>query len=220
MSSKEIMEGVAPTRMNLLDLRSRKNLAENGYNLLKEKRDALIIELYNLVDEIRGAQSSADELLEKAHSQLEVASLKMGTAKLREIGWSAPETLRLRTSTNNIMGVKVPKLALEQSKVEKPFYAAEKTSIALDDTILAFREYLYSVINLAEKIAALQKLAYEIASVNRRVNALEQIVIPRFQNTITYIGEKLEEDERESFSRLKMVKAKLLNKEEEEEPLL
>ncbi|MHA2504551.1 MAG: V-type ATP synthase subunit D [Candidatus Kariarchaeaceae archaeon] len=214
MSSKEIMEGVAPTRMNLLDLRSRKGLAENGHNLLKEKRDALIIELYNLVDEIRGAQSSADELLEKAHGQLEVATLKMGMARLREIGWSAPETLSLRTSTNNIMGVRVPKLALNERSVDKPFYAAEHTSIALDDTIIAFRAYLNSAINLAEKIAALQKLAYEIASVNRRVNALEQIVIPRFQNTIDFIAIKLEEDERESFTRMKMVKAKMMGKEE------
>ena len=54
MSSKETLT-VAPTRMNLLDLRNRKKLAENGYNLLKEKRDALIIELYNLVDQIKGA---------------------------------------------------------------------------------------------------------------------------------------------------------------------
>ena len=138
MSSKETLT-VAPTRMNLLDLRNRKKLAENGYNLLKEKRDALIIELY----------------------------------------------------------------------------AAENTSIALDDTIVAFREYLNSAINVAEKIAALQKLAYEIASVNRRVNALEQIVIPRFENTIIKIDQALEEDERESFTRMKMVKAKLLNKEDE-----
>ena len=55
MSSKETLT-VAPTRMNLLDLRNRKKLAENGYNLLKEKRDALIIELYNLVDQIKGGR--------------------------------------------------------------------------------------------------------------------------------------------------------------------
>jgi len=110
------------------------------------------------------------------------------------------------------MGVKVPKLALKQSKVSKPFYAAENTSIALDDTIVAFREYLNSAINLAEKIAALQKLAYEIASVNRRVNALEQIVIPRFDATATYVEIVLEENEREQFTRLKMVKSKLLKK--------
>ena len=162
MSSKETLT-VAPTRMNLLDLRNRKKLAENGYNLLKEKRDALIIELYNLVDQIKGARSSADELLNKAHKQLEVASLKTGSRYLRELGWSAPETLKLKTSTNNIMGVRVPKLDLEQSSAKKPFYAAENTSIALDDTIVAFREYLNSAINVAEKIAALQKLAYEIA---------------------------------------------------------
>ncbi|MEC8704708.1 V-type ATP synthase subunit D [archaeon] len=214
MSSKETLT-VAPTRMNLLDLRNRKKLAENGYNLLKEKRDALIIELYNLVDQIKGARSSADELLNKAHKQLEVASLKTGSGYLKELGWSAPETLKLKTSTNNIMGVRVPKLDLEQSSVKKPFYAAENTSIALDDTIVAFREYLNSAINVAEKIAALQKLAYEIASVNRRVNALEQIVIPRFENTIIKIDQALEEDERESFTRMKMVKAKLLNKEDE-----
>lgn len=216
MSQGDKIEGIAPTRMKLLELRNRKKLAENGHDLLKEKRDALIIEFYNVLDEVKEAQSGAEELLKVAHGQMEIASLKMGMAKLREIGFSAPQTLKLEAATRNIMGVKTPKLHLKLTEVKKPFYSAEFTSISLDDSIKAFRDYLYSVVNLAEKIATLQKLAYEISNTNRRVNALNHIVIPRLGNTARFIDLALEEEDREQFSRMKFIKAKLDRADEEE----
>jgi V/A-type H+-transporting ATPase subunit D len=92
--------------MKLLELKSRAKLAEHGHDLLKEKRDALIIEFYNVLEEVKGAQSEADESLDIAHKQLEVAALKLGMFKLREIGFSAPEIMTLDATTRNIMGVK------------------------------------------------------------------------------------------------------------------
>lgn len=208
MSSEKI-EGIAPTRMQLLELKNKAALATHGHDLLKEKMDALIIEFYNVLEEVKSSQSESEGVLVRAHSQLQRASLKLGMSKLKEIGFSAPETLSLVASTRSIMGVKTPKLSLKRKEINVPFYGAENTSIVLDDSIIAFRDYLYSVVNLAEKIATLQKLAYEISSTKRRVNALNHIIIPRLRNTAVFIDLSLEEEDREQFSRMKFIKAKL-----------
>ncbi|MHA2170386.1 MAG: V-type ATP synthase subunit D [Candidatus Kariarchaeaceae archaeon] len=213
--SSEIIEGIAPTRMQLLELKKKAVLATHGHDLLKEKMDALIIEFYNVLDEVKEAQSESEGVLETAHGQLQLASLKMGMFKLREIGFSAPQTLSLLATTRSIMGVKTPKLALKRKELTKPFYGAEFTSIALDDSVIAFRDYLYSVVSLAEKIATLQKLAYEISSTKRRVNALNHIIIPRLTNTAVFIDLALEEEDRETFSRMKFIKQKMMVSEDE-----
>ncbi len=207
--SGEIIEGIAPTRMQLLELKKKATLATHGHDLLKEKMDALIIEFYNVLEDVKEAQSESEGVLEQAHSQLQLASLRMGMSMLTEIGFSAPQTLSLIASTRSIMGVKTPKLALKRKKLSKPFYGAEFTSITLDDSVIAFRDYLYSVVNLAEKIATLQKLAYEISSTKRRVNALNHIIIPRLTNTAQFIDLALEEEDRDTFSRMKFIKQKL-----------
>lgn len=213
MSSTEILN-VSTTRMVLLELKTKIKLATHGHDLLKEKVDALIIEFYNVLDEIKAAQSESEEALDVAHEQLKLASLKMGISKLKEIGYSAPHTLTLNASTRSIMGVKTPKLALERRILKMPFYGSEFTSITLDNAISAFREYIYSVTNLAEKIATVQKLSYEISSTKRRVNALNYIIIPRLSNTARFIDLALEEEEREIFSRMKVIKSKLSQKKE------
>lgn len=200
----------------LLELKNKASLATHGHDLLKEKMDALIIEFYNVLEEVKEGQSESEQALEKAHAQLQLASLKMGTSKLREIGISAPSIISLAATTRSIMGVKTPKLSLKKKELNVPFYGAEFTSISLDDSITAFRTYLYSVVSLAEKIATLQKLAYEISSTKRRVNALNHIIIPRLTNTARFIDLALEEEDREQFSRMKFIKKKLEDNDEEQ----
>ena len=110
MSSEKI-EGIAPTRMQLLELKNKAALATHGHDLLKEKMDALIIEFYNVLEEVKSSQSESEGVLIRAHSQLQRPSLKLGMPKLREIGFSEPKTLSLIPSTRSIMGVKTPKLS-------------------------------------------------------------------------------------------------------------
>ena len=111
------------------------------------------------------------------------------------------------------MGVKVPRLSLIKKESNKPFYGSEFTSITLDNSIIKFREYTYAVIILAEKVATLQKLAYEIASTRRRVNALNHIIIPRLRNTAAFVDLSLEEEARDDFVRMKFIKKKLMMNE-------
>ena len=215
--SQDKIEGVAATRMNLLEFRAKSTLAQHGHDLLREKMDALIIEFTEILEEVKNAHSETSEAMSKAHSSLRLAAMSMGKTTLRNLGISAPETLTLRTSTTNIMGVKVPKLDLSEKVVEVPFYDAETTTSSFDIAITNFRTSISSVINLAEKIAALQKLAYEINTTKRRVNALNHITIPRLNNTAKFIELTLEEDERETFSRLKFIKKKIEESKEVEQ---
>lgn len=217
MSQNDKLEGVAATRMKLLELRGKSKLAQHGHDLLKEKMDALIIEFYDVLNEVKEAQSQTSDVIEKAHKSLRMASLSMGTHKLRNLGLNAPATLSLRTSTRNIMGVKAPRLELEERVVDKPFYDAETTTVAFDVAITNFRKSMSAVVNLAEKIATMQKLAYEINTTKRRVNALNHIIIPRLNNTATFIELTLEEDDRETFSRLKFIKNKIENAKKEKQ---
>ncbi len=207
--SAEKLDNVATTRMALLETKAKIKLASHGHDLLKEKVDALINEFNNSLKEVKEAKSESEEALTFAHNQLKLAGLKLGAFRLREIGHAAPQTLELHASTRNIMGVKTPKLSIIQREISVPFYGSEFTSITLDASIIAFRKYIYSVINLAEKIATLQKLAYEIFSTKRRVNALNHIILPRLHNTAAYIELMLEEQEREEFSRMKFIKGRL-----------
>lgn len=217
MSQTDKIEGVAATRMKLLELRGKAKLAQHGHDLLKEKMDALIIEFYDVLEEVREAQSEASDVLEQAHQKLRIAALQVGTATLRNLGHIAPETIRLKTSTRNIMGVKAPKLDIVERKLDYPFYDAETTTLAFDIAVKSFRESISSVVKLAEKVATLQKLAYEINSTKRRVNALNHIIIPRLNNTVRFIALTLEEDERETFGRLKFIKNKIEMAKKEKE---
>lgn len=209
MSKQKKLDGVATTRMNLLELRSKEKLAQHGHDLLKEKMDALIIEFYAVLDEVKTAQGATADAIAIAHNSLRYAGLRLGVETLNNLGLNAPSVLSLHTTTHNIMGVKVPRLNLKERIVEYPFYDAETTNVAFDVAVTNFRKSMNTVVALAEKLATLQKLAYEINGTKRRVNALNHIIIPRLNNTATFIALALEEEEREVFSRLKFIKNKI-----------
>ncbi len=215
MSQADKIEGVAATRMKLLELRGKAKLAEHGHDLLKEKMDALIIEFYQILSEVKSAQSETAGVLDEAHKKLKLASIQLGRSVLRNLGKLAPETISLETTTRNIMGVKVPKIKVVERKLELPFYDAETTTLEFDIAVNSFRDSISSVVKLAEKVATLQKLAYDINSTKRRVNALHHIIIPRLKNTAKFIEITLEEDDRETFSRLKFIKKKIESAKEE-----
>ena len=104
------------------------------------------------------------------------------------------------------MGVKMPEI--KDVKVDHGWYGYFESSAELDNAVATYRDLMPNLLKLAEKQLALKKLADEISKTKRKVNSLEYIIIPRFEKLIKAIGFKLEERERESFTRLKKIKAK------------
>lgn len=212
----EIIEGVSPTRMELLRLRRREKLAEKGHDLLREKRDALIAEFLDVVSEVRGARKEVEDKSKEAFDFLIVAQAGLGVEQVRQLSLMTSQEIPLDFSSRSIMGVHVPILELENElarKVTERGYGFMDSSAAVDRSAKSFEETLEKIIKLAELEEAVRNLAGEVEKTKRRVNALEYIMIPRLKATRKYIQMRLEEMERENFTRLKKIKAILERRE-------
>lgn len=214
--SVDKLEGVNATRMELISLRTRKSLAQNGYNLLNKKLETLTNELFNFLNSYREVQKHIRDAIEEASKALTRAEMAMGPLKVKETSLSFALGIQLEAKSRSLMGVKVPLISVVEQEAQQT-YTFIDTSVTIDDAIKKFQEALQLIIKLAEVQSTITRLATEIQSTKRRVNALKNIVIPRFDSTIKWIALSLGEQEREEFVRLKKVKARLEAKEQSKE---
>jgi len=204
----EMIEGINPTRMELLKLKDREKLAVKGHSLLKEKRNALIMEFFNILERVKGSREGVEKTLLEAYKDLTAAQIVMGDLAVKKSAMSVKESIEVDIDSRSVMGVVVPLIDLEttqRSMVERG-YGFLDTSVKLDEAAKKFEESVKLIIELGEIEKTIMLLAGEIESTKRRVNALEHIIIPRLDNTVKYIEMRLEEMERENFVRLKMIK--------------
>ena len=206
--AQEMIEGINPTRMELLKLKQREKLAIKGHSLLKEKRNALIMEFFNILERVKGSRENVSEKLIDAYKDLTAAQIIMGDLAVRKAAMSVKESVNVDIESRSIMGVVVPVMDYDVQKrnIVERGYGFMDTSVKLDESAKEFEESLALIIELAEVEKTIILLAGEIESTKRRVNALEHIIIPRIKNTVKYIEMRLEEMDRENFVRLKMIK--------------
>jgi V/A-type H+-transporting ATPase subunit D len=208
----KILPGTKTTRMELLRIKNRKELAERGHNLLKEKRDSLIMEFFNAIAEIKEAREDVEDALSEAYSGLTQAKMMMGPARVKEFTYASMMTNKLKIKTRSLMGVRVPVLSVEQGLPELP-YSLPDSSAKLDTMAEKFQEALVAIVRLAEIESVVKRLALEIERTKRRVSALETIVIPRLEATARFVKLALEEREREDFIRLKIIRDRMQEEE-------
>lgn len=207
----EILQNIKPTRMELLRLKKRAKLADKGYKLLKEKRDALISEFMVVIKEYKDARMRVEENLGIAFHNLLMAEVLLGSRDLEQISGITVRDIGLEFTTKNIMGVSLPIMKIQDvvRKINERGYGFLGTTAKLDDAAKNFEESLLLIVKLAEVEESVRRIALEAEKTKRRVNALEYIVIPRLNATIKHIEMRMEEIERESFLRLKKIKASL-----------
>ncbi|OPX60788.1 MAG: V-type ATP synthase subunit D [Methanobacterium sp. PtaB.Bin024] len=206
--AQEMIEGINPTRMELLKLKQREKLAVKGHSLLKEKRNALIMEFFNILERVKGSRENVNLKLEEAYQDLTAAQVSMGDLAVRKAAMSVTESVNVDIDARSVMGVVVPVIDSETKKrtITERGYGFMDTSVKVDEAAKKFEESIQLIIELGEIEKTIMLLAGEIESTKRRVNALEHIIIPRIENTVKYIEMRLEEMERENFVRLKMIK--------------
>lgn len=207
----EILQNVKPTRMELLKLKKRVKLADKGHKLLKEKRDALISEFMLVIKEYKDARKRAEEKLKIAFYNLLMAEVLLGSRDIEQISEITLRDIDLNFMIKNIMGVSVPIMKIENlvRRINERGYGFLSTNAKLDDAAKSFEESILLIVKLAEVEESVRRIAEEVEKTKRRVNALEYIVIPRLKATIKHIEMRMEEIERESFLRLKKIKASL-----------
>jgi len=201
----------APTKTNLLRLRNDLNFARQGYELLDQKRNILIIELLALVDQTTDYQNRVENALAKAYQALEEAVLDMGKLKVQYLTGAVNISTDIVIRYRRVMGVSLPVVETE-FKEHPPYYSPMGTSFWIDSSINFFKEALSLLGRLSELKISVLRLANEVKKTIRKVNALEKIAIPDLQDTVRFIESKLEENERDMFILLKMVKSNLETK--------
>jgi V/A-type H+-transporting ATPase subunit D len=205
------MADVIPTRMELLKTKERIVLASKGHKLLKQKRDALILEFFKILRKSQDLRGELSRKMAFAYKSLALAETYHNIYELQNVSLDARKKIDLDIEVKNIMGVKIPNIEARIEKKEgiDEGYAILKTSSKVDDAANKFGEVLELVIRLAETETAIKKLILEIEKTKRRVNALEFILIPRLENQKKDISFRLDEMERDNFVSLKVIKRRL-----------
>ena len=202
---------MAPTKTNLMKVKQDLGFAREGWELLDQKRKILIVELMGLIDRAVEAQEEVEAKLGQAFEALDQAILRMGRREVNMIALGMNIESDISFSEKRVMGVSLPRVKVRFDD-RSPYFAAAESSIWIDEAIKKFREVLRLLGTLAEARISLMRLSREVGKTIRRVNALEKIFIPDYDETLKYIEMALEESEREAFFILKLVKDRLLRK--------
>jgi V/A-type H+/Na+-transporting ATPase subunit D len=206
------MEEVRPTRAELLERKQQIALAQQGMDLLKQKRDALLIEFMGVMDETLRLSDSLQKHVREAQYSLVVAQAVDGTVALRSAGLATKGEIVIDMTGTKIMGVSVPVVTKGESPVKSSFtrgYSVTGVSSRVDETAEKFEHILDVIIEYADIETRLKRLGEEINKTNRRVNALEQVTVPQLREQVGYISQTLDERAREDLFRLKKVKKKI-----------
>lgn len=210
----EIVEGVNPTRMELLSIRKKRLLAEKGHKLLGEKRDALIVQFFEVLKKREKLKGEVQEAFGSANTSLEETMARMGYDTVKAFSQGIRPYDPPSIDSLNIMGVRVPVIDRSTEEQQVMPWGIGTTPQSLDDSAKQYREALERILMLAEAEGSMERLAVEIEKTKRRVNALEHIFIPRLRNTERYITMQLQEREREDFFRRKRIKALMEGRED------
>lgn len=199
---------ISPTKSNLLALRRQLAFAEEGYDLLDQKRQILVFELMSRLERAREAEHRVAGGLRRAYDALREALLDLGGEGLDRAALGVRLDHAAQVSLLPMMGLRVPRVVgrVEPTGVQ---FGLSGTSANTDLAMRRFVEVLPLLVELAELENAVMRLARELRKTQRRCNALSKIFIPAHQETINYITSSLEERERESFVILKMIRERL-----------
>ncbi len=209
---------VNPTRMEMTRLKRQLKTATRGHKLLKDKLDELMKQFLDIVRENKKLREEAEEALERAYKSFIIARAVLSEEVIGEALMMPKQKIAVDVSQKNIMSVNVPRFDFKTANNQDDIYpyGLAFTSGELDSAMKAFSDAMEPLLRLAQSEKSAQLMAQEIERTRRRVNALENVMIPNYQDTIKFIGQKLEENERASTTRIMKVKDMVAKKAIEE----
>lgn len=198
------MAQIFPTKANLMATQKSLSLAKLGYELMDRKRNILVREMMQLVDEAKEVEGTINEAYKKAYASLQKANITLG--RCSDYARTIPLDETLKVDYKSVMGVEIPQITLGEQDM-KNYYGFDTTNSYLDEAYFNFNEAKRLSVKLVETQTSIYRLADAIKKTQKRANALNNIMIPKFTQTVKFISEALDEKEREDFTRLKVVKS-------------
>lgn len=198
---------IAPTKSNLLEMKSQLAVSTNGYELLEEKREILVRELMHMVDKVKVLEGDIEKVIGRAYPAFKSMLMSDGSDQIERISHAVHYEFGMTEKTVTIGGMPFQTLDVELPKKEL-FYSFVGTYANTDATITQFFELLSLLTQMASIRTIVWRLADEVKGTQRRVNALDKMIIPQTKETASYIEGVLEERERENVFVLKALKKK------------
>ena len=194
-----------PTKGNLILAKNSLVLARQGYELMDKKRNILIRELMDLIDEAKDIQEEIDSTFTYAYQCLQRANIEHGISTVAELAYTVPIEDSIKIQTRSIMGTEIP-LVKYKDEVNRPTYAFSTSRESIDVAREAFRQVKDLTVKLSQVENSAYRLATNIKKTQKRANALKNITIQTYEGLVYSITNALEEKEREEFTRLKVIK--------------
>jgi V/A-type H+-transporting ATPase subunit D len=196
---------VSPTRGNLLRLQDKLTQLREGRDLLDRKREVLMRALLDRFADAESAEQEARERFEDAYAAIHEARMDIGVDRLRWISLAPSAEVRVSVRNRSIMGVIAALVDVDVETLPIP-YGPGDTDVSMDRAHQQWLHVAHLLGRLAETTVTVWRLAIELRRTQRRVNALEEVMIPRYKATIDYIANALEEKEQEEVVHAKKVK--------------
>ena len=191
--------------MELGRIKKKLTTARRGHKLLKDKRDELMRQFLEMINECAALRADVEERLDSCNKAFVAARAEMSEEAVN-VALSAPKyRMEVTAGEKNVMSVSIPKVTLTAYN-DAPSYGLAFTALSLDAATEELRALIPDMMCLAEKEHACRLMADEVEKTRRRVNALEHVTIPQAQKDIRYITMKLDENERANQTRLMKVK--------------
>ncbi|MDR0623224.1 MAG: V-type ATP synthase subunit D [Treponema sp.] len=200
-------ESIAPTKSNLLRIKERLATAGEGYDLLEQKREILVMELMRKVEQVKLLERDLDARVGTAYPALKRMLVVCGRERADRISRNIRYQFEVREKRETLAGMSLPGLEIRLPQAELR-YSPANSFAECDETVLEFFKMLSICTELAAVRTTAWRLAREVRKTQRRVNALEKMVIPTARDTKVYIESALEERERDSFFTSKLLKRK------------
>jgi len=199
---------VVATKIELIKIRRSMQISKMVHKILDDKREVLLKKIDEMIDEANKAREDIWDPLDDIYKSIFHSYLTLGTSVIQSLASSTPPSISVDVHIKRIVDVKIPSLEVStKNKSSDLTYGFSDTNSSLDQATKLIRDILPGICKAAEYENAIFSLAKELEKTQKLINALEYVIIPQYQNALTFIKSTLEEREREEFVRLKKVKA-------------
>ncbi len=200
-------QSVAVTKIELLKYKRSSQVATMVQKILDDKRKVLLKNIEEMIDEAMKARGGIWEPLQDIYTSVNESYLALGTHTVDSVAESTPAVMEVDVSVRRIVDVKVPTLNVTEKDTKSAPYGFADTNASMDRATKQIKELLPRICKAAEYENSIFSLAKALEKTQKLLNALENVIIPQYQQRIKFIVSVLEEREREEFAKLKKVKA-------------
>ena len=202
-------QNVSATKIELLKFKKSTQVATMVQKILDDKRKVLLKNIEEMIEEASKARGGIWEPLQDIYKSVNEAYLALGSDTVDSVAESTPPVMEVEVSTRRVVDVKIPALSVTEKDTKSMPYGFADTNSSIDRAAKQIKELLPKICKAAEYENSIFSLAKALEKTQKLLNALENVIIPQYQQNIRFIAQALEEKEREEFAKLKKVKAKI-----------